>query len=78
MSVILRTIKALIFQLCIIANSIYYHLYVASFPMFRHAPRHCLKQLMKLHRNLETLTKCGTIYGFLVKEHNFESISDTL
>ena len=64
MSVILRTVKALVLQLSIIPHAIYHNLHVSCLPMLRHATRHRLKQVMKLHWNLKFLTQSGTSYEF--------------
>ena len=53
---------------------IYHNLHVSCLPMMRHATRHSLQQVMKLHWNLKSLSQSGTIYEFLVEEHIVKSL----
>lgn len=64
---LLLTVKS---RLCLVDDAaIYHHLHASRLPMPRHATRSRLLQVMKLHRNLKSLTQSGTIYEFLVEEH---------
>ena len=50
-------------------NIIYHHLHASRLPMLWHTARHRFQQVMKLHRNLKSLSQSRTIYEFLVKGH---------
>ena len=52
----------------IIPHAINQHLHAPSFPMLGHTSKH-FQQMMKLHRNLKSLTQGGMVYEFLVEEY---------
>ena len=69
MTVILIAVKPLVLQLRVIPYAIYDDLNIPCFSMLKHTAMCRFQQVMKLHRNLETLTQSRTIYEFLIEEH---------
>lgn len=64
-------VEVLVFELCVVLPALHDQPDIACLAMSGHSSRHGFQQVMKFHRDLESLPECRAVYRLLIQEHDY-------